>query len=259
MSSAEEAVAADRSATSNGVVAPHAPLDRYYGEEARRHRYVVDLFNRSAPHYNTIERIFGNVGLWYRRFSLRRAGMSRGMRVLDVAIGTAAVARGAQRLVGAEGRVFGVDPSIGMIREAQRVFHGPVVRGIATELPFASESFDFVTMGIALRHVADLKAAFGEYHRVLKPGGTLWILEAHVPPSGLGHLYTRFCWAWVIPGLTWLFTRSSDAKLLMDYYWDTIDQAASPQTLKDTLQSVGFDRPRYTVAHPVCEYVARKP
>jgi demethylmenaquinone methyltransferase/2-methoxy-6-polyprenyl-1,4-benzoquinol methylase len=185
--------------------------------------------------------------------------MSRGMRVLDVAMGTAAVARGAQKLVGDEGRVFGLDPSIGMIREARRVFQGPVVRGIATELPFADESFDFVTMGIALRHVADLKAAFAEYHRVLRRGGTLWILEAHVPRSRLGHLYTRVCWAWVIPGLTWLFTRSSDAKLLMDYYWDTIDQAATPETLQDTLQAVGFARPRYTVAHPVCEYVARKP
>ena len=240
-------------------VAPHSPLDSYYGDEAKRHRYVVDLFDRSAPHYNTIEKIFGNIGLWYRRFSLRRAGVSRGMKVLDVAMGTAAVARGAQRLVGSEGRVFGVDPSIGMIRQAQKVFHGPVTRGVATELPFRSGTFDFVTMGIALRHVADLAGAFGEYYRVLKPGGTLWILEAHVPQTGLGHAYTKLMWAHVIPGLTYLFTRNRDAKLLMDYYWDTIDQAASPQTLEDTMKAVGFEQPRYTVAHPVCEYVARKP
>jgi len=253
MSASNEPVAASER------VAPHAALDAYYGDELKRHRYVVDLFNRSAPHYNTIERIFGNVGLWYRRHSLRRAGLSRGMKVLDVAMGTGAVARGAQKLVGSEGRVIGVDPSIGMIRQARRVFHGPVSRGIATELPFRSESFDFVTMGIALRHVSDLAGAFGEYFRVLKPGGTVWILEAHVPPTGLGHIYTKFMWAHLIPGLTYLFTRSRDAQLLMDYYWDTIDQAATPQTLRQTMTAVGFETPRYTVAHPVCEYVARKP
>lgn len=245
--------------TTSDRVAPHSPLNEYYEREANRHAYVVDLFNKSAPHYNTIEKIFGNIGLWYRRFSLRRAGLAPGMRVLDVAMGTAAVARGAAQLVEPGGQVFGVDPSVGMIAEARKVFHGPVTRGVAGELPFADEQFDFVTMGIALRHVRDLKATFAEYFRVLKPGGTLWILEAHVPPTGLGHWYTKLMWAKVIPGLTLTFTRSQDAKLLMDYYWDTIDQAASRETLTHTIQAVGFDAPRYRMAHPVCEYVAKKP
>lgn len=249
----------ERATPADARVAPHAPLDSYYEREANRHAYVVDLFNRSAPHYNTIEKIFGNIGLWYRGFSLRRAGLAPGMRVLDVAMGTGAVARNAARLVGPDGRVFGIDPSVGMIAQAQKVFHGPVTRGVAGQLPFADNQFDFLTMGIALRHVADLAETFGEYFRVLKPGGTLWILEAHVPPSGIGHWFTSLMWAKVIPGLTLLFTRNHDAKLLMDYYWDTIDQAATYETLMETIQAVGFDRPRYRMAHPVCEYVATKP
>jgi len=240
-------------------VAPHSPLDRYYERESNRHSYVVDLFNKSAPHYNTIEKLFFNVGLWYRRFSLRRAGLARGMRVLDVAMGTGAVARGAVQLVGPEGRVFGIDPSVGMIAEARKVFHGPVTRGVAGELPFADEQFDFVTMGIALRHVSDLATTFAEYFRVLRPGGTLWILEGHVPTSRLGHWFTKLMWATVIPAMTLTFTRSRDAKLLMDYYWDTIDEAASRETLMQTMKAVGFEEPRYRAAHPVCEYVARKP
>ena len=245
--------------TKDARVAPHAPLDDYYEQEVERHAYVVDLFNRSAPHYDTIEKIFGNIGLWYRGFSLRRAGLAPGMRVLDVAMGTGAVARNAVRLVGSEGRVFGIDPSVGMIAQARKVFHGPVTRGVAGQLPFSSGQFDFVTMGIALRHVADLAETFGEYFRVLRPGGTLWILEAHVPPSGIGHWFTKLMWAKVIPGLTLMFTRSHDAKLLMDYYWDTIDQAVTRETLTATLQNVGFEAPRYRMAHPVCEYVAKKP
>lgn len=245
--------------TASERVAPHSPLDQYYERESNRHSYVVDLFNKSAPHYNTIEKIFFNVGLWYRRFSLRRAGLAPGMRVLDVAMGTGAVARGAVRLVGPEGRVFGIDPSVGMIAEARKVFHGPVTRGVAGELPFADAQFDFVTMGIALRHVSDLAATFAEYFRVLRPGGTLWILEGHVPSSGFGHWFTKLMWAKVIPAMTLTFTRNRDAKLLMDYYWDTIDQAASRETLTQTMKAVGFEEPRYRMAHPVCEYVARKP
>jgi len=240
-------------------VAPHAALDDYYGEEGRRHRYVVDLFNRSAPHYDTVEKLFFNFGLWFRRFSLRRAGLGPGMKVLDVAMGTGAVARNAARLVGPGGRVFGLDPSVGMIREARKVFRGPITRSIADDLPFRDASFDFVTMGIALRHVADLANTFRQYFRVLKPGGTVWILEGHVPSSRIGHGLTKLMWARLVPSMTLLFTRSPDAKLLMDYYWDTIDQAAEPATLIETLQAVGFERPRYTPVPPVCEYVARKP
>jgi demethylmenaquinone methyltransferase/2-methoxy-6-polyprenyl-1,4-benzoquinol methylase len=239
---------------------PHAPLVRYYGG-GRQRAYVVDLFNRTAKHYDRIEALFLNGGLWYRRFSLRRAGLSRGMRVLDVAIGTAAVARGAARLVGSEGRVFGVDPSPGMLGQARRVFGGPLARGVAEELPFADDSFDFVTMGIALRHVSDLVATFREYLRVLRPGGTVWILEGHVPRSRLGQRLTRLCWGSLIPGMTLLATRSRDAKLLMDYYWDTVEQCVAPAAILGALRQAGAEQARHRVVIPgaFCEYLGRKP
>jgi demethylmenaquinone methyltransferase/2-methoxy-6-polyprenyl-1,4-benzoquinol methylase len=148
-----------------------------------------------------------------------------------------------------------------MIREARKLFRGPVTRGVAERLPFADDSFDFVTMGIALRHVSDLVATFREYLRVLEPGGRLWILEGHVPASRLGHRLTRFVWARVIPGMTLAFTGSRDAKVLMDYYWDTVEQCVPPATILETLAEAGFEGPRFRVVVPgaFCEYTARKP
>ena len=243
------------------AVPPHPPLRSYYRADEARHDYVIDLFDKSAKHYNTIEKLFLNGGLAYRRFSLHRAGLREGMKVLDVAIGTAAVARGAERLVGSQGRVFGVDPSIGMLGQARRVVRAPLTRGVAEELPFASDRFDFVTMGLALRHVSDLVKTFGEYYRVLKPGGTLWILESHVPPSGLGHSLSRLFWARMVPSMTLFFTRSRDAKLLMDYYWDTIEKSVPPETIAEAMREVGFEHVRSQVTMPgaICEYTARKP
>jgi demethylmenaquinone methyltransferase/2-methoxy-6-polyprenyl-1,4-benzoquinol methylase len=242
-------------------VPAHQPLTQYYGSDEQRSRYVVDLFNRTAQHYNTIEALFLNGGLLYRRVSLRLAGLRPGMRVLDVATGTGAVNRGAERVVGPTGRVFGVDPSWGMLREARSVVKGPLTRGVAEALPFADQRFDFVTMGIALRHVSDLVATFREYLRVLRPGGTLWILESHVPASRLGRSLTRFAWARVIPGLTLLSTGSRDAKLLMDYYWDTVDQSAKPDAIVAAMRAAGFERARSRVVVPgaFCEYTAKRP
>jgi demethylmenaquinone methyltransferase/2-methoxy-6-polyprenyl-1,4-benzoquinol methylase len=246
--------------TKSEPVAPHSPLTSYYETDQKRSPYVVDLFNRTAKHYNTIEGLFLNGGLLYRRLSLKYAGLRPGMKVLDVAIGTAAVARGASRIVGPTGAVFGVDPSPGMLSEARKNFQGPLTRGFAENLPFASDTFDFVTMGIALRHVSDLVATFAEYRRVLKPGGKLWILEGHLPESDIGHKITRFVWARVIPGMTLVSTRSREAKLLMDFYWDTVEKCVPPATILQAMNEVGFKASRFKVVVPgaFCEYTGQK-
>jgi demethylmenaquinone methyltransferase/2-methoxy-6-polyprenyl-1,4-benzoquinol methylase len=214
-----------------------------------------------APHYNEIEGMFLNSGLWYRRLLLRNAGVGPGMRILDVATGTAAVARGAAQLVGSDGQVLGIDPSAGMLRQARRGFNGPLTRGVAENLPFSDNSFDFLTMGIALRHVSDLALTFAEYLRVLKPGGRLWVLDSHVPSSRLGRALTRLMWARLVPAVTLLFTRSRDAKLLMDYYWDTVEQCVPPATILSAISAVGLEEPRCAVPLPgaFCVYTGRKP
>jgi len=243
-----------------GQFPPHVPLTDYYHEPADRQDYVQDLFTKSAHHYDTIEKLFLNGGVYYRRMSLKFNGLKPGMKVLDVAVGTAAVSMGAVKIVGPQGRVFGVDPNSSMLREARKKVGIPLSRGVAQALPFKSEFFDFVTMGIALRHVSDLKAAFSEYYRVLKPGGTLWILESHVPRNEIGHGLTKFVWSKVIPGLTYMATRSRDAKELMDYYWDTIDQCVDPRQVVEAMRAGGFDSARSKVVVPgaFCEYIGMK-
>ncbi len=243
-----------------GRFPPHVPLTDYYEKPIDRQDYVQDLFSKSAHHYDTIEKLFLNGGVFYRRMSLKFNGLKPGMKVLDVAVGTAAVSIGAVKIVGAQGRVFGVDPNPSMLREARKKLDIPLARGVAQALPFQSGFFDFVTIGIALRHVSDLKAAFGEYCRVLKPGGTLWILESHVPRKGIGHQLTKFVWAKLIPGLTYLATRSRDAKELMDYYWDTIDQCVEPVQVVEAMRAGGFDSARSKIVVPgaFCEYIGIK-
>jgi SAM-dependent methyltransferase len=105
------------------------------------------------------------------------------MRLLDVATGTGLVARGGVEILGDPRRVFGVDPSSGMLREARMAVTSPLTRGRAESLPFRSDSFDMLSMGFALRHVDDLEITFDEYRRVLKPGGRILLLEVSRPNS----------------------------------------------------------------------------
>ena len=88
-----------------------------------------------------------------------------------------------------------------------------------------------LTMGFALRHVADLRATFVECLRVLKPGHGLIIIEINRPESAWSYGIMKFYLKSVVPGLTRLTTSNRSAQSLMDYHWDTIDRCAPPETV----------------------------
>ncbi|NIM27958.1 MAG: class I SAM-dependent methyltransferase [Gammaproteobacteria bacterium] len=243
--------------------APHPPLEKYYPGEAQRRAFVTALFDRTARHYDGITRLMSlGSGSWYRRDALRRMGLARGnVHLLDVAVGTGQVARAARDILGETGRVTGVDLSMGMLSEARRHLACALVQGVAEKLPFADACADFVTMGYALRHVTDLASTFREYLRVLKPGGTLLILEMTRPPADTAaYRIMRFYLESVVPRMARLGPGGAETRTLMEYCWDTVNECVAPATIIETLAESGFSAPRRNVVlHVFSEYVATKP
>jgi demethylmenaquinone methyltransferase/2-methoxy-6-polyprenyl-1,4-benzoquinol methylase len=134
------------------------------------------------------------------------------------------------------------------------------VRGRGEALPFRDDTFDMLSMGFALRHVPDLEVAFGEYRRVLKPGGRVLLLEVSRPPSRVSRWLIQTHFQHVLPLLTRLSTGSEPAQLLMKYYWDTIDRCVPPETILDVLRRNGFvDVDRRVFFGCLSEYAAAKP
>jgi demethylmenaquinone methyltransferase/2-methoxy-6-polyprenyl-1,4-benzoquinol methylase len=240
---------------------PHPVLDAYYATAADRQSFVGELFDGAAHYYNRIGQMLDlGSGPMYRRQALQRAGLRRGMRLLDVATGTGLVARGAVAILGEPRAVVGVDPSRGMLGEARKALTTPFVQGRAEALPFRDDLFDMLSMGFALRHVPDLEAAFHEYRRVLKPGGRILLLEVSRPTSAVIRWLMRVHFQRVLPWLTRLGTRSQPAQLLMKYYWDTIDRCVPPETIMDVLTRSGYvDVKRRMFCGFLTEYVAAKP
>lgn len=232
-----------RSATTEEgrVIAPHPPLRGYYDTLEERQGFLNNLFNRTASHYRNIDRATGfGSGLWYRKRALQLAGLRPGMRVLDVACGPGLVTQCALSLVGPSGLVVGLDPSIGMLREARKGSCQHLVRGVGECLPFRDGHFDFLSMGYVLRHVPDLKAAFAEYRRVLKPGGIVLLMEISRPRSALLYLLSRFYIKSVLGIAFAAGTGNPDLKTLMAYWWETTEHCVPPETIVGTLKESGF-------------------
>lgn len=220
-------------------IAPHPPLTDYYGDPSKREEFVRDIFDDTAPYYDLAASLlsFGS-GAWYRREAVKRAGLERGMKLLDLASGTGVVARAAAEVTGDAKSIVGVDPSIGMLRCGDT--RSAKVQAPAESLPFAKESFDRITIGFAMRHFADLGIVFGECHRVLRPGGKLMILEITAPEGRIARAFLGAYMGHIAPWLVRLRTRSVKTQQVLRYYWETTRDCVRPNVIMDAMREAGF-------------------
>lgn len=220
---------------------PHPVLLDYYDDLHQRENFVRSLFDASAADYDRINNIMSlGSGAWYRRRVLRLHGLFAGHKVLDVAAGTGLLAREAKAVVGGSGLVVGLDASFGMLAQARLSLNLPLAQGYAEALPFADASFDMVTMGYALRHITDFASAFDEFHRVLKPGGRLLILEIARAENRFAQAAAEMWLGHTIPAICGMVMRGRRSRQLMRYYWDTIHECVPVPTIKAELAAAGF-------------------
>ncbi len=216
-------------------------VGRYYDRPEQKQQFLRDIFDRTAPVYESIAR-WGWLGSGdiYRRSVLRRAGFQPHMKAIDVASGTGPTARALLCLVRRPDQVVCAEPSAGMIAEARKRVPCVHHQATAESLPVDEASFDFLTMGYALRHVDDLDATFREFHRVLRPGGKALILDVTVPDSRVGRLLFTAYFKHALPALTLVLSRDRAAYRLMKYYWETMEQMTGREEVANIMREAGF-------------------
>jgi demethylmenaquinone methyltransferase/2-methoxy-6-polyprenyl-1,4-benzoquinol methylase len=239
---------------------PHPKLDRYYDSEAQRVAFVNDMFDEGAPYYEWVCRVMSlGTGEQYRKRALRSAGLEKGMRVLDVATGTGLVLRSAAELSGGGSLAVGLDPSGGMLLECRRRCAAPLIQARGERLPFSDGHFDMVSMGYGLRHVDDLIKLFDEYRRVLKPGGRVILLEITRPASAAGRRLNAVILGALIPAIARLWGGAPAARM-MNYFWDTVENCVSPETILSALRDAGFPSAKRVITGGILsEYTAMRP
>src|SRR5699024_6825039 len=123
----------------------------------------------------------------WRKDVMKKMQVQAGSSILDVCTGTGDWALALVDATGEKGQVTGLDFSENMLQVAKEKSEDidqerlTFIHGNAMELPFADESFDYVTIGFGLRNVPNYDQVIREMYRVVKPDGKVVCLETSQP------------------------------------------------------------------------------
>jgi len=230
-------------------------------------RRVRAMFSAIARRYDLNNRLhsFGRDQAWRRR-AVRLADVRPGEHVLDVACGTGDLAEAFAEARPA--RVVGLDfaePMLDLARQKAarrgRSEHAPTpeyVHGDAMHLPFDEQSFDIISIAFGIRNVADPGHVAGEFHRVLRPGGRVVILEFSEPDHKVLRFFNRIYCAHIMPITATLIAR--DRTGAYRYLPRSVQTFLDRQALADLLRDNDFvDVQQHPMTFGVCAAtIARK-
>jgi len=201
------------------------------------------MFARIAGRYDLLNHLLSaGVDRRWRAQLVRHLGDLRGRVMLDACCGTGDLAFALER---AGARVLGIDFTPEMLVRARAKGAGRAARfaaGDALRLPLGDATVDAAAIAFGIRNVADRRAGVREMMRVVRPGGTVILLEFSPPPGGLmGALYRSY-FTRVLPRLGGWISGAADA---YRYLPDTVLAWPAPDELRAEMEALGLEHCGY--------------
>jgi demethylmenaquinone methyltransferase/2-methoxy-6-polyprenyl-1,4-benzoquinol methylase len=212
---------------------------------AERERQVQTIFSEIAPRYDLLNHLLSmNIDRSWRRKAVDRLGWERDAEgtFLDACAGTFDLALELGERKDFRGDVVASDFARPMLVEGLGKISGrPVapVCGDTQMLPFPDSVFSGATVGFGVRNLSDLPMGFSEFHRVLKPGARLVVLEFTVPPNPVMRAGYMLYFNRILPlvgrivsGHPWAYT----------YLPESVKEFPGPEDLAQLMREAGFAR-----------------
>jgi demethylmenaquinone methyltransferase/2-methoxy-6-polyprenyl-1,4-benzoquinol methylase len=227
--------------------------------EADASKKVREMFTQIAPRYDLLNHLLSLQldRLWRARTAKRLQSIldRPDALVLDLCCGTGDLTFALARA--GKARVVGADFAHTMLVRAREKSAGlvplpnqsaasamPFFEADALRLPFANASFDLVTSAFGFRNLANYEAGMHEIQRVLRPGGTVAILEFTEPPNGLWGDFYRWYFCSVLPRIGGLISGERSA---YTYLPKSVGRFFRPPELAALMGAVGYHSLEYRV------------
>lgn len=211
---------------------------------------VREMFATIASRYDLLNHLLsGRMDARWRRLTARelRTRLPTGqIKVLDVACGTGDLSQTLFETIGTA-KVIGTDFCRPMLDVAARKLRTsgpgiPLIEGDAMRLPFLEQSFDGVTIAFGLRNLSNAERGLVEIFRVLKPAGSVAVLEFSKPVvPGFSFLFDIY-FTKVLPLLGGLISGSRSA---YQYLPDSVARFPDQRELANIMRRVGFADVQY--------------
>lgn len=216
-------------------------------DEASAAQSVRAMFDSIAPRYDLLNHLLSaNIDrLWWRTAArhFRSIVSNPNSSILDICCGTGDMTVALLKLRPRGARpVIAADFSRAMLSRAPQKFNrfGPAaaiaLEADALHLPLPTASLDLVVTAFGFRNLANYEAGLREFHRVLKPGGRLGILEFAEPGGLLGKAYGIYFHR-VLPAIGRLICGKDGPYA---YLPDSVGRFPSPPQLLSLISSCGY-------------------
>ena len=220
--------------------------DTHFGfqtvDETQKAGRVRGVFDSVASKYDVMNDLM-SMGLHraWKAYTVAVANLREGQAVLDIAGGTGDLARAFAKKVGAKGTVVHTDINEAMLRQGRDrlLDEGLVLPTTICDgegLPFATGSFDLVSVAFGLRNMTHKDEALAEMNRVLKPGGRLLVLEFSKVAKPLAKAYDWYSFN-VLPRIGQLVAGDANS---YRYLAESIRMHPGQAELKAMMKSAGF-------------------
>lgn len=221
----------------------------YRQDPGAKKEQVARMFNNISGHYDFLNHFLSmGIDRVWRRKAIQLLHPAQPKVILDVATGTGDFAIEALRLN--PDRVVGVDIAEGMLEVGRRKLRDRKLEdrialefGDSEKLPFGDNFFDAVIVAFGVRNFENLGVGLREMYRVLKPGGTVVILEFSKPSKfPMKQLYNVYFTA-ILPLLGRWISRDSSA---YRYLPESVKAFPDGQEFLDVLTNSGYKNPQCT-------------
>ncbi|MEQ1946785.1 MAG: bifunctional demethylmenaquinone methyltransferase/2-methoxy-6-polyprenyl-1,4-benzoquinol methylase UbiE [Bryobacteraceae bacterium] len=227
---------------------PRAVAGEGQAREEAASKWVRGMFGGIARHYDLLNHLLSfNLDKRWRARTVKRVSdvlAKPGARVLDLCCGTGDVLLSLDAASGPSRNslLLGSDFCHPMLVEAQRKVNTkraklPLFEADALSLPLAENSLDLITVSFGFRNLANYQNGLIELRRVLKPGGTLAILEFSQPTNRLFAAVYDFFSTKVLPAVGGMISGSREA---YSYLPESIRKFPGAEKLAEQMRIAGF-------------------
>lgn len=244
---------------------PHDNIIPFKDSDKSKKEQVADMFNKIAGKYDAMNRLLSaRTDIGWRRKAISMLKKENPRHILDVATGTGDMAIMTCKKLNPE-KVVGIDISEGMLELGVKKVEKEglsskisLLHGDSSTIKFGNNSFDAVMVAFGVRNFENLDTGLSEMLRVLKPGGSLIILEFSKPRRRAINFFYNLYMRLVAPRVVSWFRQNKDAYLYLN---ESANAFPDRQSFTDILQKIGFINTRFKPLSLgiCCIYSGKKP